>query len=183
MFQRLEEADVFNIVDTITFDTKSQTIIFHLQRLLGERAEEVDRQHSGDDDTADGKIKKLSEAYKLKYPELLEHFKEWKPDRKNLLDLLGKSSDNLERNSSIVSGFRIFTSAADIFGTLMQYKGFSDYSIANLLMENASVCGVLALFCEIVMSKKIHADVKEAIKRDQESFEKIVQWFVSYFIS
>lgn len=177
MFQRLEEADVFNIVNTITFDTNSQTIIFHLQSLL-ERADEVHRRHSGDDDTPDGKIKKLSEAYKLKYPELLNHFKEWKPIRQNLLRLLGKSSDKLERNSSFVSGFRIFASAADILGTVMQYKGVSEYSLANLLMENASVCSVLALFFEINRSKKIRGNVKEAIKKDQESFEKIRQWFV-----
>lgn len=172
LLQNTEEAEVITMVHSVAFDSGAQDFMKLLLTLI-----DTQKRFNRAGGVNESKFGNLSKTFKKKYPELVNHYKNWKPCREELIRILNKSSQNLEKCSTYTSAFRILTSAADILGTTLLNKGESTFSLPKLLMENASTYGIFALVFEKIISKKIHKDVKNAIVKDQDLFENITQWF------
>lgn len=173
-FQRFESIDVSKLIESITYNVESQTVIIQLANLLRTEAERISRHRS--EPREDNELKRLSEHYRTRYPELVEHFRNWKPCREELVQTSNTYADTIDRNYTVVSSFRILTSVADIFGTIMQFQQ-SNSSWSKFALENASAFGLMSLFIEMTLSKQMHIKARKIIKKDQELFQHMKNYF------
>lgn len=181
------ESETKNIIYSITYNVKSQTVFIRLRELVPE----MDNLAQSSGNTCDKffeatEIRRLSQFFCEKFPILEKSFAAWKPSRVKLVKNAEARANYIHWNILWGSAARLMTSAADLVATWNRYVGKQSDWI-TFTLEYASIVNFVTLFIQAQIVLLIHEEIKSSIEEDKTLFKPIETWYVkchflSYFL-
>lgn len=125
-------------------------------------------------------IRELEPFLHRKYKLLEGRVRQWKKQRKPLMENLEKYTSNLNRNCKLCSSVRLLASTVEISGSIGGLLLDSESDLAKYAFGASSACGLfgfLSTFMEMGYAKKALNEISEGRKEDYKLLAEVVKWF------